>query len=104
MSKQKDLSIGGPQADDAVVVGFSPVVAQAGGLQQAAAAQSMAITNQTMLGQSQDTQGLANCAKSTSQTLRTGSLKTANRLLRTINALSETARTNIDQDHQGEEP
>lgn len=97
MSKDKGLRIYPAQADDAVVVGFSPVVSQAGGLQQAAAAQSLAIANQTMRGQSQDTQGLANCAKSANQALRSGSLKTANRLLRTINTLSKMARKDIDQ-------
>lgn len=96
MSKDKVLSVYAPQADDAVVVGFSPVVSQAGGLQQAAAAQSLAIANQTMRGQSQATQGLANCAKSTNQALRAGSLKTANRLLRTINGLRQNVRPDVD--------
>ncbi|MBO6506611.1 MAG: hypothetical protein JJ850_01515 [Kordiimonadaceae bacterium] len=98
MSKDKGVRVCAPLPDDAVVVGFSPVVSQAGGLQQAAAAQSLAIANQTMRAQSQDTQGLANCAKSTNQALKAGSLKSANRLLRTINALNHLNAAVVDRD------
>lgn len=96
MSKKTELTVCEQQADDCIIVGVSPVMAQAGAMLQAASAQALAIMNQTSWGQSQDTQALANSSKSTTQTLRAGSLKTSARLKRAINALqvSENAKKN----------
>ncbi len=93
MSKKTGVISGDQQPDDVVVVGFSPAVAQAGAWQQAASAQAVAMVNETLSTQLQDTQSLATCSTGTTQALSAGSLKTSQRLHRaitTIQALKQT--------------
>ncbi len=87
MSKSAKLMTCDPQADDVVIVGFSPAMAQAGALQQTASAQALAIMNQARTSHLQSTQSLANCSKSAERTFSAGTKKNAQRILRTINAV-----------------
>lgn len=96
MSKKVKQITNEEHIDDGVVVGFSPMVSQAGTMQQAASAQATALINQMIQSQSQDTQLLANSSTSTRRSLGAGTQKTAQKLLRAINTFKELGEENFN--------